>query len=88
MQQGNFANSMAQQYDAALDYGVDAPEVTRMFFLIAVPMLAVDAALAYFFTATWIWGLGLLLMLVALALLTLGIMMRLYAWRGKLRTRD
>lgn len=88
MQQGNLAHSMAKQNDASLDYGVDAPEVTRMFFLIAVPMLAVGAALAYFFTATWIWGLGLLLTLVALAPLTLGIMMRLYAWRGKLRTRD
>jgi ubiquinone/menaquinone biosynthesis C-methylase UbiE len=59
-----------------------------MFFRIAIPILAGGAALAYFDAATWVWGLGVLLMVIAVVPLALGIMMRLYAWRGKVRTRD
>ena len=74
--------------DRTLDYGVDAPQVTRMFFLICTLLLATGAALVGFIGKSWATWLGGLLMLAALAPLTLGVMMRLYAWRGKLRTRD
>ena len=85
MQQGTAATGTM---DRTLDYGVDAPEVTRMFFLIGTPLIAAGAALIAFVSPSWVTWLGVLLMMVALAPLTLGIMMRLYAWRGKLRTRD
>lgn len=85
MQQGV---ATAGQIDRTLDYGVDAPEVTRMFFLIGLPLIAAGVALTVFVGAKWALWLGGLLMVLALAPLTLGIMMRLYAWRGKLRTRD
>lgn len=88
MQQDNVATNMGRPLDSTLDYGVDAPEVTRMFFLIAIPLIAAGAALTYFFTMTWAAWVGILLIVVAVAPLTLGIMMRLYGWRGKLRTRD
>ena len=85
MQQGTTVTS---DMDRTLDYGVDAPEVTRMFFLIGTPLIATGAAVIAFVGASWAMWLGGLLIVAALAPLTLGIMMQLYAWRGKLRTRD
>ena len=85
MQQGTAATGTM---DRTLDYGVDAPDVTRMFFLIGMPLLAAGLTLTAFVGAGWAMWLGGLLMLLALFPLTLGIMMRLYAWRGKLWTRD
>ena len=85
MQQGTTVTS--EQY-RTLDYGVDAPEVTRMFFLIGIPLIATGAAVIALVGASWAKWLGGLLIVAALAPLTLGVMMRLYAWRGKLLTRD
>ena len=74
--------------DRALDYGDDAPEITRMIFLIGSPPIAAGIALTVFAGVTWATWLGVLFLVLAFAPLTLGIMMRLYAWRRKLRPRD
>lgn len=69
-----------------IDYGVDAPGIVRMFFAVAVALLAASCSfLLWPAIPRWLAALAAIL---AFFPLTLGTMMVLYAVWGKRRTRD
>ncbi len=88
MQPSDIVKNIRKPQDSRIDYGADAPELIRMFCLISILLIAVGALLIISAPSRWVAWCGTLILVGALAPLTMGIMMSLYAWRGKLRMRD